>query len=136
MWRACKEGLNSKICTFITEDNHESKKVKGNNKNVVDDELKYEDYKNVLLNRSYMRHETNRIQSKDYNIESYRINTISLSSYDDKRYILKEGFPKSNDHLPPDQPITDQMHRSPTNRPPTNKKFEDQKFYNKFKMDN
>ena len=37
------------------------KKQKKINKNVVDDELKYEDYKNVLFNRSYMRHEMNRI---------------------------------------------------------------------------
>ena len=40
-------GLRSKMCTFVTEDNHEFKKAKGISKNVVDDELKYEDYKNV-----------------------------------------------------------------------------------------
>ena len=35
-------GLKSKMHTFMTEDNHEFKiKI---NKNVVDDELKYEDY--------------------------------------------------------------------------------------------
>ena len=44
-------GLKSKMYTFITEDNHESKKAKG----IIDDELKYEDYKNALFNRSYMR---------------------------------------------------------------------------------
>ena len=59
-------GLKSKICIFITEDNYESKKSKGIIKNVVNDELKYEDYKNVLFNRSYTRHEINRIQSKDH----------------------------------------------------------------------
>ena len=42
--------------TFITEANHESKKAKGINKNIVDDELKYEDYKNVLPNRSHIRY--------------------------------------------------------------------------------
>ena len=31
----------------------------------------------------------NRIQSKNYNIGSYRINQISLSSYDDEKYILE-----------------------------------------------
>ena len=35
--------------TLTTEDNHE--KAKGINKTVVDDELKYEDCKNVLINR-------------------------------------------------------------------------------------
>ena len=48
--------------TFITEDNHESLKEKGIIKNVVDDKLKYEDYKNFLFNKSYMRYEMNRIK--------------------------------------------------------------------------
>ena len=45
--------------TFITE---------GINKNVVDDEIKCEDAKIFLFNRTYMRHEINRIQSKSDNI--------------------------------------------------------------------
>ena len=32
-----------------------------------------------------MRHEMNRIQSKDCNIGSHRINKICLCSYDDKK---------------------------------------------------
>ena len=67
---------------FITEDNHESKKAKGIYKNVVDNELKHEDYKMVLFNKSDMRNEMNKIQSKNHNIRSCRINKISLSSYD------------------------------------------------------
>ena len=42
-------GLKSKMYTFITESNHESKKAKDLNENVVDDYLKHEDYKNVLF---------------------------------------------------------------------------------------
>lgn len=61
-------GLKYKMYTFITEHKDESKKVKGINKNVVDGELKYEDYKNVLLNRLYMRHEMNKVQSKHHDI--------------------------------------------------------------------
>ena len=67
--------------TFITENNRESKKAKDINKNVLDDELKYYNYKNVSFNRSYMRHEINRIQSKNHNIGSYRIHKNSFSSY-------------------------------------------------------
>ena len=58
--------LKSKMHNFKTGGNHESKKAKGINKNVVDDELKFEDYKSYLLNISYMRHEINRIESKDH----------------------------------------------------------------------
>ena len=32
----------------------------------------------------------NKIQSRDYDIGSYRINKLSLWSYGDKRYILKD----------------------------------------------
>ena len=38
-----------------------------------------------------MRDEMNRIQSINHNIGSHRINKISFPSYDDKKYILKEG---------------------------------------------
>ena len=53
--------------TFITRENQESKKAKYINENHVDDELKYEDYKKKQIkNRSYKRHEVNRIESKDH----------------------------------------------------------------------
>ena len=41
----CFVELKAKMYTFITVDNHESKKAKGIDENVVFDELKYEDYK-------------------------------------------------------------------------------------------
>ena len=53
--------IMSKIYTFLTKDNHESKNTKGINKNVAADELKYEDYRHFLFNRSYIRHVINRI---------------------------------------------------------------------------
>ena len=49
-------GLKYKMYTSILENSHESK-VKRINKNVFDDQLKYDDYKNVLFNKSYMRNE-------------------------------------------------------------------------------
>ena len=61
-------GLKSKIHTFIRKDNHKSKKAKDINRNVIDNEVKYESYNNVLFNSSSMRYELNRIQSKDHNI--------------------------------------------------------------------
>ena len=79
MWRVCKSfaGLNSKMHTFITE---------GIIKNVVDDEIECEDAKFFLFNRTYMRHEINRIQSKGDNIWSHRINKVSLPSHNNKKY--------------------------------------------------
>ena len=49
--------LKTKIYISIKEDNHEYKKAKGINENVVDDKRKYEDYKNILFNRTFLRHE-------------------------------------------------------------------------------
>ena len=69
-------GLKSNMYTFVTESNNESKEAKDINKNVIQDELEYKDHKVGLLNRSYMRHEMNRIQSKYHNVGSYRINKI------------------------------------------------------------
>ena len=48
----CFVGSKSKLHTIKTEDNLVSTKAKGAGKNVVVDELKFEDYKTVLLNRS------------------------------------------------------------------------------------
>ena len=61
-------GLISKVHTFIRKDNHKSKKAKDINRNVIDNELKYGNYNNVLFNSSSMGYELNRIQSKDHNI--------------------------------------------------------------------
>lgn len=49
-------GLKPKMQTFKTEDNHKSKRAKSINKHVVNYELKYEDYKIALFNKSYIRH--------------------------------------------------------------------------------
>ena len=80
--------IKANMYTHKKEDNHKYKKAKGNDKNVADDELKYEDYKNVLFYGTYMRHEMNTIQRKDHNIRTSRINEVSLSCYNDKQYIL------------------------------------------------
>ena len=52
----------------------------------------YKNYKNVLFDRSRMRHEMNEIQSKYHNMESYRINESFLACYDNKIYILEDGY--------------------------------------------
>ena len=72
--------LKAKIYTYITDTNHECKKLKGIDKNVVDDEPNHEYYKNVLFNGTYMRHEINRIQIKDRNIGTCRINNVYLKT--------------------------------------------------------
>ena len=93
------EGLKSKMCTSTTEDNHESKKAKDTSKNAADDELKYEDYKNVLVNRLYIRHAMARIQGKGHNAGSYRINEISLSSLCSEQLFCSHFFERFKNYI-------------------------------------
>ena len=76
-------GLNPKMYSYLVDDNNEHKKAKGINKNVVAT-ISHNEYKNVLLNKKFLRHSINRIQSKDHRIGTYEINKISLSCFDHK----------------------------------------------------
>ena len=66
--------------------NNEHKKSNCVNRNVVAT-FSHNEYKDVLLNKKYLRHSMNRSQSKDHKIRTYKINNISLSCFDDKLYI-------------------------------------------------
>ena len=85
-------GLKEKMYTYIIEDNHKFRKAKNLNKNVVDNELKYEDQKNFLFNATYIKHKKNGIQSKSHNIGTYIINKVFQSCYNDKIFRLKDGY--------------------------------------------
>ena len=47
---------------------------------------------NVLFNKKIIRHKMKRIQSKKHKLETYEIDKISLSCFDDKRYVLDDGI--------------------------------------------
>ena len=49
-------------------------------------------YLDVLFNKKMTRHEMKRIQSKLHRIGTYNVSKISLSYFDDKRYILDDGI--------------------------------------------
>ena len=48
--------------------------------------------KTLCLNKKVMRHKTKRIQSKKYQPGTYEINKISLSVFDDKRYVQDDSI--------------------------------------------
>ena len=62
-------------------------KAKGVNK-----KLRHKEYFDVLFNKKVLRHDTKRIQSKLHEIGTYDIYKISLSCFDDKRYVLDDGI--------------------------------------------
>ena len=75
-------GLKPKMFSFV-EDSSEYKKTKGVTRNVVAT-INHNEYKDVLLNKKYMRHSINRLQSKNHRIGTYEVNKISLSYFDEK----------------------------------------------------
>ena len=55
----------------------------------------HEDYKRTLMNEKQMRHKMRTIRSVKHKLQSFEINKISLSCFDDKRYILNDGINRS-----------------------------------------
>ena len=52
----------------------------------------FDNSKDVLFNKKIIRHKMKRIQSKKHKLGTYEINKISLSYFDDKRYVLDDGI--------------------------------------------
>ena len=48
--------------------------------------------KYTYFNKNYVRHERNRIQSKDYTVGTYNIEENSLSCYVNNKYVLQHGY--------------------------------------------
>ena len=84
-------GLKSKMYLFVEDDSTEHKKAIGVNKNVVA-RISHSKCKYVFLNNKSLWHSMNRIQSKNHKIEIYELNKISLSCFDDRRYILNNRY--------------------------------------------
>ena len=79
-------GLKSKMYSLISGD-WEVNKAKG-----VNLMLKHKEYVDVLFNKKILKHKMKRILSEKPNIGSYLLNKVSLSCYDDKRFILNDGI--------------------------------------------
>ena len=84
-------GLRSKMYSYIMEDGKGGMTAKGIKKNVIKKNIMHEDYKNTLLNEEQMRHKMRTIRSVKHKLQSFEINKISRSCFDDKRYIHDNG---------------------------------------------
>ena len=79
--------LKSKMYSLIASNDLKVNKTKG--VNLV---LKHGEYLDVLFGKKVARHKMQRIQSKLHNIGTYKLNKISLSCFDDKRFVLDDGI--------------------------------------------
>ena len=85
-------GLRSKMYSYVKDNGKNEKTAKGVRKYVIKKNITHENYKDCLLNRKQMLHSMRTIRSDCHQIGSYQLNKISLSCFDDKRYILEDGI--------------------------------------------
>ena len=78
-------GLKSKMYSLVSVDNKEVTKAKG-----INEKIRHKEFVDVLFNKKVIRHNMKRIQSKLHRIGSYNVCKISLSCFDDKRYVLND----------------------------------------------
>ena len=67
------------------------KKINGTAKG-VNIAKEFNEFKDVLFNKKIITHKMKRIQAKKHKIGTYEIDKISLSCFDDKRFVLDNGI--------------------------------------------
>ena len=80
-------GLKSKMYSILSDDGKESNTVKG-----VNIATEINEFRDTLFNKKVFRHKMKRIQSKKHKLGTYEINKISLSCFDDKKFVLNNGI--------------------------------------------
>ena len=84
-------GLRSKMYSYTKDNQKGGKTAKGIKKNVIKKDIQRENYKETLFNNKQMYHKMKTIRSQNHELSSYEINKVSLSCFDNKRYILEDG---------------------------------------------
>ena len=77
--------LKSNLYSMKKLDGKESNTAKG--VNIV---IEFSEFKDVLFNKKIIRYKMKRIQAKKHKIGTYEIGKISLSCFDDKRFVLDD----------------------------------------------
>lgn len=84
-------GLRSKLYSFVAEnDKHHHNKCKGVKRNVVEQELNINDYRDTLYTKENKIISQNGIRSYNHQIFSETMTKVALSCYDDKRFICDD----------------------------------------------
>ena len=85
-------GLRSKMYSYIKDNKKCGRTAKGIKKVVIKKEIKHANYKDVLFNKKQLHHTMKTIRSNKHQLGSYEINKVSLSCFDDKRFIHENGI--------------------------------------------
>ena len=84
-------GLRSKMYSYMKDNQKGGKTAKGIKKNIIKKYITHENYKNTLFNAEQMSHKMKTVRSENHELGSYEINKVSLSCFDDKRYLNNDG---------------------------------------------
>ena len=74
-----------KTHSYLTDDCEEDKKAKGTKKCVIKRRLKFNDYKDCLLNNQTVLKSQQRFKNERHDVSTEEVNKIALSCNDDKR---------------------------------------------------
>ena len=85
-------GLRSKMYSYTLDNKQSKRTAKGIKKNIIKNNLSHDNYKKVLLSEEQIHHSMKTIRSMKHQLASYELNKISLSCFDDKRYIHENGI--------------------------------------------
>ena len=80
-------GLKSKTHSMKSIDGQETKTAKG-----VSVATEFKRFRNILFNKKIIRDKMRRIKAKNHKLGTYKINKISLSVFDYKRFVLNDGI--------------------------------------------
>ena len=81
-------GLRSKMYSFVFAHGQENKAAKGVKKNVVKHVLRHSDFKRLLWHTEQYEHKFTTISSKAHNVVTSESKKVSLSPFDDKKFLL------------------------------------------------
>ena len=73
--------------SILDESNNEKSINKGHNAFI-----EFQEFYNTLFEKKILRRTMRGIKPKNHNLGTYKTNRISLSCFDDKEYILKNGI--------------------------------------------
>ena len=79
--------LKSKLYSMKNIDGKEFNTAKG-----VNIATEFNEFKDTLFNKKIIRHKMRRIQGKNHKMGTYEMNKISLSVFDDKRFVSNDGI--------------------------------------------
>ena len=84
-------GLRAKMYSILKEDGKSKAACKGVNTAVKNEVLRHQDYKNTLFNREIKEDKMMRIMQDERNLFTACTTKTSLSPYNDKKWITREG---------------------------------------------